>query len=155
MVIDTHIRKAVWDPAIPAGIGQFAVIQAMACRNVRIDYRFAGADAATRAHRERPRGRRAADKRYKLSPSHCLPEATDRASYRQKLVHWKGPPMSALGQKQTFAVQKDMSALPPKADIRRQSVLCHKRTFLPTQTKFQFLYRSSTATDTGGAHHRQ
>ena len=25
--------------------------------------------------------------------------------------------MSALGQKQTFAVQKDMSALPPKADI--------------------------------------
>ena len=26
--------------------------------------------------------------------------------------------MSALGQKQTFAVQKRMSALPPKADIR-------------------------------------
>jgi hypothetical protein len=25
--------------------------------------------------------------------------------------------MSALGQKQTFALQKDMSALPPKADI--------------------------------------
>jgi hypothetical protein len=25
--------------------------------------------------------------------------------------------MSALGQKQTFAVQKGMSALPPKADI--------------------------------------
>ena len=30
--------------------------------------------------------------------------------------------MSASGQKQTFAVQKDMSALPPKADIEaRQS----------------------------------
>ena len=28
-----------------------------------------------------------------------------------------GPPMSALGQKQTCAVQKGMSALPPKADI--------------------------------------
>src|SRR6516162_11873437 len=26
-------------------------------------------------------------------------------------------PMSALGQKQTFAVQKGMSALPPKADM--------------------------------------
>ena len=26
--------------------------------------------------------------------------------------------MSALGQKQTFAVQNVMSALPPKADIR-------------------------------------
>jgi hypothetical protein len=26
--------------------------------------------------------------------------------------------MSALGQKQTFAMQKRMSALPPKADIR-------------------------------------
>ena len=27
------------------------------------------------------------------------------------------PAMSALGQKQTFAVQKVMSALPPKADM--------------------------------------
>jgi hypothetical protein len=33
--------------------------------------------------------------------------------------------MSALGQKQTFAVQKGMSALPPKADIgRRHSNVC-------------------------------
>jgi hypothetical protein len=33
---------------------------------------------------------------------------------------FRSPPrvaMSALGQKQTFAVQKDMSALHPKADI--------------------------------------
>ena len=30
--------------------------------------------------------------------------------------------MSALGQKQTFAVQKGMSALPPKADIHVCSV---------------------------------
>ena len=28
-----------------------------------------------------------------------------------------GTPMSALGQKRTFAVQKGMSALPPKADM--------------------------------------
>jgi hypothetical protein len=28
-----------------------------------------------------------------------------------------GPPMAALGQKQTFALQKVMSALPPKADM--------------------------------------
>ena len=28
--------------------------------------------------------------------------------------------MSALGHKRTFAVQKGMSALPPKADIRRR-----------------------------------
>jgi len=28
--------------------------------------------------------------------------------------------MSALGQKQTYAPQNDMSALPPKADIGRE-----------------------------------
>jgi hypothetical protein len=42
------------------------------------------------------------------------PEAKDLPSYRLKLTYWKGP-MSALGQKQTFAPQKVMSALPPKA----------------------------------------
>ena len=30
--------------------------------------------------------------------------------------------MSALGQKQTFAVQKGVSALPPKADIQASSI---------------------------------
>jgi hypothetical protein len=30
--------------------------------------------------------------------------------------------MSALGQKQTFAPQKGMSALPPKADIPQRGV---------------------------------
>jgi hypothetical protein len=30
--------------------------------------------------------------------------------------------MSALGHKRTFAVQKVMSGLPPKADIRRQLI---------------------------------
>ena len=39
--------------------------------------------------------------------------------------------MSALGQKRTCAVQKGMSALPPKADInrgKRMSAKCHKQT---------------------------
>ena len=40
-----------------------------------------------------------------------------------------GPPMSALGQKQTYAVQNVMSALPPiataKADIRKRSCLLY------------------------------
>ena len=39
--------------------------------------------------------------------------------------------MSALGQKRTFAVQKRMSALTPKADMggaTRMSALCQKRT---------------------------
>jgi len=43
----------------------------------------------------------------------------------QPLIFWMGnfgfqltrELMSALGQKQTYAVQKSMSALPPKADI--------------------------------------
>src|SRR5690242_10691005 len=34
-----------------------------------------------------------------------------------KLGYWKGSGMSALGQKQTCAVQKGMSALTPKADM--------------------------------------
>ena len=58
------------------------------------------------------------------------PEAKDRASYRQKLVHWKGPPMSALGQKQTYALHKGMSALPPiataKAESRKRSCLLYR-----------------------------
>ena len=33
-----------------------------------------------RTRRERPRGRRAANKRDELAPPHCLPEAQDRAS---------------------------------------------------------------------------
>jgi len=40
-------------------------------------------------------------------------------------------PMSALGHKQTYAVQNGMSALPPiataKADIRKQSCLLYAR----------------------------
>jgi hypothetical protein len=35
----------------------------------------------------------------------------------QPRIDWRSGPMSALGHKRTFAVQKDMFALPPKADI--------------------------------------
>src|SRR5262245_19415130 len=45
------------------------------------------------------------------------PEAQDKASYRSELGDWKWQPMSALGQKQTFAMQQPMSALPRKADM--------------------------------------
>src|SRR5262245_60964305 len=41
----------------------------------------------------------------------------DKASYRVKITLGMGRPMSAVGQKRTFAMQKGMSALPPKADI--------------------------------------
>jgi hypothetical protein len=34
---------------------------------------------------------------------------------------WENQPMSALGQKQTCAARKIMSALPPKADFDRRS----------------------------------
>src|SRR5262245_34389878 len=75
------------------------------------------------------------------------PEVSGR--YWHNLAHQKRP-MSALGQKQTYALQQGMSALPPKAtakaDIRkrscplyprkrtcamhkRMSALGHKRTF--------------------------
>jgi hypothetical protein len=40
-----------------------------------------------------------------------------RGSYRSHLRRSKGWMMSALGHKQTFAPQQNMSALPPKADI--------------------------------------
>ena len=37
--------------------------------------------------------------------------------YWLRLRIWKRQSMSALGQKQTFALQQVMSALPPKADM--------------------------------------
>jgi hypothetical protein len=52
-------------------------------------------------------------------------EAQDKASYRLKITLGMGRPMSALGQKQTCAVQLGMSALPPIADMC--SALVHVR----------------------------
>jgi len=38
------------------------------------------------------------------------PEAPDKSSYRLKLGDWKQQPMSALGQKQTFALHQPVLA---------------------------------------------
>src|SRR5262249_51971634 len=74
--------------------------------------------ALLRANGKRPPGRRAAKKRDEFAPSHCLTQARDKASYRLKLAHFKGPqPMSALGQKQIFAVRPGMSVVPPNAEM--------------------------------------
>src|SRR5262249_56458054 len=70
-----------------------------------------------RMHGKRPPDRHAAKKCDELAPSHCLPEALDRPSYRFKRSSLRDASMSALGHKRTFALQKVMSALPPKADI--------------------------------------
>src|SRR5262245_17623411 len=47
----------------------------------------------------------------------CRPEASDRGIVAVQMRAVKGCPMSALGQKQTHAVQNAMSAIPPKADM--------------------------------------
>src|SRR5262245_43860394 len=69
--------------------------------------------------RDRPRGSRAAEKCDELAPSHCLPRGSDKGSYGSN-QNWERPGlnerlMSALGQKQTCAARKSMSALPPIA----------------------------------------
>jgi hypothetical protein len=55
------------------------------------------------------------------APIHCSPRGSGRGWYQLKVASRKGlgvkRPMSALGQKQTFAPQKVMSALPSKADM--------------------------------------
>ena len=55
--------------------------------------------------------------------------------------------MSALGHKRTFAVQKGMSALPPKADINRHICACISPTdFIdstrPSQNQLHLFARS-------------
>ena len=50
-------------------------------------------------------------------PFIARPDAKDEASYRSKASLEKGP-MSALGQKQTYAVQNGMSALHSKATAK-------------------------------------
>src|SRR5262245_1372700 len=62
--------------------------------------------------------------RYKIAPPHFTPQ--DNASYRFKITLGMGRPMSALGQKQTYAVHQPMSALPPiataKADLSQTAM---------------------------------
>src|SRR5262245_61235093 len=63
------------------------------------------------------------------------PEAEDKTSNRLKLAHRTGPGatalMSALGQKQTFALHQPMSALPPittaNADFPQKSCPLYPR----------------------------
>src|SRR5262245_30802469 len=47
----------------------------------------------------------------------AAPKASDGNIVAIQMRVVKGCPMSALGQKQTYAVQNGMSALPPKADM--------------------------------------
>ena len=48
---------------------------------------------------------------------YCLPRNSRQSIVAAQTRGGKGPPMSALGQKQTCAPQKVMSALLPKADM--------------------------------------
>src|SRR5262245_9626840 len=101
------------------------------CLVLRI-VRSEGADHANEAHalgllrlgHNRP-GRRATKKDDELAPSHLPPPRLRSGTpCRFNLAHWNRP-MSALGQKRTFALHQPMSALPPiataKVDIRNRS----------------------------------
>jgi hypothetical protein len=66
-----------------------------------------------RTRNERPHSRRTSNNLDELASPHCRPQPSDKASYRFRLTRRKGR-MSALGQKQTFAAHKPMSALPQK-----------------------------------------
>jgi len=57
--------------------------------------------------------------------------------------------MSALGQKQTFAVQKRMSAYPSKADIRSDTASCDQRAPNPRAAHFCLEWRVVTAGNVG------
>src|SRR5262249_42795090 len=85
-----------------------------------------------RTRGERPGGYRTNNSFDEIASSHCLPQGLgprQPCNYSRDLrpakwgsgqsLHGSNPEplMSALGQKRTFAVQKGMSALPPKADI--------------------------------------
>ena len=88
-----------------------------------------------RSHSERPRHRRTAKKRDELSSLHMHKASTLRTGGAGEMVHHRPRMMSALGQKQTYAVHQPMSALHPiataKADIRKTPCLLYprKRTF--------------------------
>src|SRR5262249_3648328 len=60
----------------------------------------------------RERTRRTADQREELATSHCLPRGSGQGIVAAQTRTGKGPPNVRLGQKQTYAVQTGMSALP-------------------------------------------
>src|SRR5262245_5314597 len=86
-----------------------------------------------RSRGQRPSGRRTTKKFDEVASPHCRPEAQDETSYRISTPICRGgaaPSMSALGQKQTFALHQPMSALPRKRTFAVQeamSALGHKR----------------------------
>src|SRR5262249_27006575 len=101
----------------------------MECGNiVAILFKSSSAEKSDHGHRWLLRARcvrpyrYTAEKRDELAPSHHLsPLGSDTTSYQSALPLWKrssGGPMSALGQKQTHAVQQLMSALPPIATAK-------------------------------------
>src|SRR4029453_4550790 len=75
-------------------------------------------DRLLRAHRERPCRHRTAGKCDELAPPHYRPWAENSVLTSILEGAARNPrTMSALGQKRTCAVQKGMSALPPKATL--------------------------------------
>jgi hypothetical protein len=68
-----------------------------------------------RVRSQRPRNRHASNKVDELAPPQLRPLTHCIVAAQKTLV--KGRPMSALGHKRTYAVQKGMSASPPKADM--------------------------------------
>src|SRR6516165_11882484 len=76
-----------------------------------------------RSRGKRPSSRYTADKRDEIASPHWLPLQQRVLPYHgdRRIVHHGkfGQPMSAMGQKQTSRHLQRMSALPPKADIRR------------------------------------
>src|SRR5262249_27772821 len=71
--------------------------------------------ALLREHNERPASRRTNNQCDERAPPHCLPRGSGQRIVAVQMRVVKGCSMSALGQKQTYAVQNVMSALPPKA----------------------------------------
>src|SRR5262245_29035396 len=59
-----------------------------------------------RARRERPRSRNATDKRDELAPPHRRLRGSRQGIVASHTCNGKDPPMSALGQKTTFAPRK-------------------------------------------------
>jgi hypothetical protein len=77
-----------------------------------------------RTRYDRPCKRGTTEHDEKIASCHGLPEAHGNASYNSQWYPGKAgrKPMSALGQKQTCALQKAVSALHPKADIRAAQI---------------------------------
>src|SRR5262249_36180571 len=73
--------------------------------------------ALLRERNERPASCRTNNQCDELAPPHCLLRGSGQGIVAVQMRVVKGCSMSALGQKQTYAVHNGMSALPPKADM--------------------------------------